>query len=428
VSGKTRRDLVIGFGSQLAFKGLGFVTLALMARNLSQADYGKLMFALTLCSLTVLATDLGASTDLVRRVAADPAGARRRLGRVLSARGPLVAAYLVLICAWAALTKPDALAVVAAIAVYSVLKDIYRSYASLFLGLHRVEYSVAAYGTKLVFLVVAVAVGAAVDGGLAWMTGAHVASGVVLLVTAALIARAQVGPVRLRPPGRIMRRVFAQSIWLFGASVMGAAHLGAGTLILGYRAPYEQVAVYEAAARLLEASQFMVRPLTLILFPVSALLASRREWGELRRLMHRMFGGIILVGIAAWGGAALIATPLIRIVYTGTYDESAAILRILYLSVPGLYAATVATFVASSMNRERTAVLIVGSGVVVNVFINLLVVPRVGATGAAWAAVVSQTLTALALMTFTYRGVAAAPPQSPARAAPMLPELELGGD
>jgi O-antigen/teichoic acid export membrane protein len=135
-----------------------------------------------------------------------------------------------------------------------------------------------------------------------------------------------------------------------------------------------------------------------------------------------------LVGIAAWGVAALIATPLIRIVYTGSYDESAAILRILYLSVPGLYVATVATFVASSMNRERAAVLIVGSGVVLNVLINLVVVPRIGATGAAWAAVVSQTLTALALMTFTYRGVAAAPPQFRGRAAPMLPEMELGGD
>jgi O-antigen/teichoic acid export membrane protein len=428
VSGKTRRDLLIGFGSQLAFKGLGFVTLAVMARNLSQADYGKLMFALTLCGVTVLATDLGASTDLVRRVAADPAGARRRLGRVLSARGPLIAAYLVLICAWAALTKPDALAVVAAIAVYSVLKDLYRSYASLFLGLHHVEYSVAAYGIKLLFLVIAVTVGAAVDGGLAWMTGAHVASGVILLVVAALIARTRVGPVRLRPPGRLMRRVFAQSIWLFGASIMGSAHLGAGTLILGYRAPYQQVAVYEAAARLLEASQFMVRPLTLILFPVSAVLASRRDWSELRRLMHRMFGGIILVGIAAWGVVSAIASPLIRVVYTGSYDESAAILRILYLSVPGLYAATVAVFVASSLNRERAAVMIVGSGVALNVGINLMVVPRIGATGAAWATVASQTLTALALMAYTYRGVAAAPAAVPVHAPPMVPEMELGGD
>lgn len=428
MSGKTRRDLLIGFGSQLAFKGLGFVTLALMARNLSQADYGKLMFALTLCGVTVLATDLGASTDLVRRVAADPAGARRRLGRVLSARAPLVAAYLVLITAWAALTKPDAMAVVAAIAVYSVLKDLYRSYASLFLGLHHVEYSVAAYGIKLLFLVVAVAVGAAVGGGLAWMTGAHLASGVILLLVAALIARTQVGPVRLRPPGKLMRRVFAQSIWLFGASIMGAAHLGAGTLILGYLAPYEQVAVYEAAARLLEASQFMVRPLTLILFPVSALLASRRNWDELRRLMHRMFGGIILVGVAAWGVVALIASPLIRVVYTGSYDESAAILRILYLSVPGLYAATVAMFVASSMNRERAAVLIAGSGVALNAGINLMVVPRIGATGAAWATVASQTLTALALMAYTYRGVAAAPAETPAHAPPMLREMEFGGE
>jgi Na+-driven multidrug efflux pump len=84
--------------------------------------------------------------------------------------------------------------------------------------------------------------------------------------------------------------------------------------------------------------------------------------------------------------------------------------------------------VASSINRERTAVLIVGSGVVINVVINLLVVPRIGAIGTAWAAVVSQTLTALVLMAFTYRGVAAATPQSPGRAAPMLPEMELGGD
>jgi len=130
--GKIRRDLLIAFASQLAFKVLGFVVLAVMARLLSQAEYGKLMFALTLCGVTVLVTDLGASTDLSRRVAAAPAGARRRLEAVLSARLPLVAAYVVLLPAWVAVTKPDALAVAAAIAVYSVCKDVYRTYSSLF--------------------------------------------------------------------------------------------------------------------------------------------------------------------------------------------------------------------------------------------------------------------------------------------------------
>ena len=147
--GKIRRDLLIAFASQLAFKVLGFAVLAVMARLLSQAEYGKLMFALTLCGVTVLVTDLGASTDLSRRVAAAPGGARRRLEAVLSARLPLLAAYLVLLPAWVAVTKPDALAVAAAIAVYSVCKDVYRTYSSLFQGLHRIGYTVVAFGASL---------------------------------------------------------------------------------------------------------------------------------------------------------------------------------------------------------------------------------------------------------------------------------------
>ena len=319
--GKIRRDLLIAFASQLAFKVLGFVVLAVMARLLSQAEYGKLMFALTLCGVTVLATDLGASTDLSRRVAAAPAGARRRLEAVLSARLPLVAAYLVLLPAWVAVTKPDALAVAAAIAVFSVCKDLYRTYSSLFQGLHRIGYTVAAFGASLVVLVIAVAAGVLTGGGLAWMTGAHVLSGAVLLGVAAGITRLRIGPIRLRSGWRRMQRVFKESVWLFVLSVAGLVHFGADTVMLGYLQPYEQVARYQAAAKLLEASQFVVRPLTLILLPVCAALASRQQWGDLRRLMHKMFAGMAVLGVAAWGFVALLALPIIRIVYTATYDR-----------------------------------------------------------------------------------------------------------
>ena len=404
--GKIRRDLLIAFGSQLAFKLLGFVTLAVMARLLSQAEYGKLMFALTLCGVTVLVTDVGASTDLSRRVASAPAGARRRLEAVLSARLPLVAAYLVLLPAWVAVTKPDALAVVAAIAVFSVCRDAYRTYSSLFQGLHRIGYSVVAFGVSLVVLVVAVAAGALTGGGLAWMTGAHVLSGVALLGVAAGITRVKIGPIRLRSGWRRMRRVFKESVWLFVLSVAGLVHFGADTVMLGYLQPYEQVARYQAAAKLLEASQFVVRPLTLILLPVCAALASRQQWGDLRRLMHKMFAGMAALGVAAWGFVALLALPIIRTVYTSTYDESAQVLRVLYLSVPGLYVATVAMLLASSTMRERRAVVIMGTGVALNVALNLVAIPRYGALGAAWVTVVSQTFVAVWLIFDAYRTVA----------------------
>jgi O-antigen/teichoic acid export membrane protein len=318
--------------------------------------------------------------------------------------------------------------VAAANPVYSVLKDLYRSYSSLFLGLHRVEYAVVAYGSKLLFLVAAVAAGAAAGGGLAWMTGAHVASGVVLLLVAATIARARVGRLRLRFRWGLMQRVFGRSIWLFAVSVMGLLHLGAGTLMLGYLKPYEQVATYEAAAKLLEASQFMVRPLLLILFPVCALLASRQQWDELRRLMHRMFAGMAGVGLAACGFVALLALPIVRIVYTDTYADSAVVLRVLYLSVPGLYAATVAMFVASSMHREKRAVLIVAVGVVLNLALNLAVIPRYGALGAAWVTVASQSIAGAALIVDAYQSVAGRPGADLGHELPLVAGMELGHD
>lgn len=404
--GKTRRDLVIAFASQFAFKLLGFAVLALMARQLSQADYGKLMFALTLCGVTVLVTDLGASIDLTRRVAAAPAGARRRLEAVLSARLPLLVAYLVLLPAWVALTKPDALAVVAAIAVFSVCKDVYRSYSLLFLGLHRVGYTVAAFGISSLVLVTAVAAGVATGAGLAWMTGAHVLSGAVLVGVAAGILRLRIGAIRLRWRWRRMQRVFRGSIWVFVLSLAGLVHFAAATLMLAYMQPYEQVARYEAAARLLEASQFLVRPLSLILLPVCAALASRREWRDLRRLMDRMFAGMAVLGVASWGFVALFSVPIIRIVYTAGYDDSAEVLRVLYLSVPGLYLATVAVLLASSTMRERRAVFIVGIGVALNVAGNLVAIPSYGALGAAWVTAASQTFVGVWLVADAYRSVA----------------------
>ena len=404
--GKTRRDLLIAFASQFVFKILGFAVLALMARRLSQAEYGKLMFALTLCGVSVLITDLGASTDLARRVATAPDEARRRLETVLSARLPLLAAYLVLLCAWVAATKPDVLAVAAAIAVFSVLKDVYRTYSSVFLGLHRVGYTVAAFGTSLLVLATTVAAGAMAGAGLAWMTGAHVLSGAVLLGVAAGITRRRIGPIRVRWGWGLMRDVFGGSIWLFALSLAGVVHFAADTLMLGYLQPYEQVARYEAAAKLLEASQFMVRPLTLILLPVCATLASRQQWDDLRRLMHKMFGGMAVLGLAAWGFVALLSGPIIRIVYTAAYDDSAEVLRVLYLSVPGLYIATVGMLLASSTMREKRAVFIMALGVVINVALNLVAIPRYGALGAAWVTVGSQTFVGVWLIGDAYRSVA----------------------
>jgi O-antigen/teichoic acid export membrane protein len=82
---------------------------------------------------------------------------------------------------------------------------------------------------------------------------------------------------------------------------------------------------------------------------------------------------------------------------------------VLYLSVPGLYVATVAMLLASSTMREWRAVVIMALGVALNVTLNLVAIPRYGALGAAWVTVVSQTFVAVWLIADAYRSVARHP-------------------
>ena len=80
-----------------------------------------------------------------------------------------------------------------------------------------------------------------------------------------------------------------------------------------------------------------------------------------------------------------------------------------YLSVPGLYTATVAMLLASATMREKRAVLIMATGVALNVALNLVAIPQYGALGAAWVTVISQTFVAVWLVGDAYRTVARHP-------------------
>ncbi len=404
---KTRRDLGIAAASQIAYKALGFAVLAMLARQLSTEDYGKLMFSLSLCLVTATITDLGSSQELLRRVAARPTGARRRAGVVLGARIALIGLYLVLVNTWVALTKRDVLPIVAAISLYAAAREIYHSYSALALGLRRIGDTVAAFGAKLVTLTGGIAIGVALNQSLRWMVGCYLASAAVLVLVSRALARRRVGPIPIRIRVRRLSRIFGRSLVLFALTIAMQAHFGLGTILLGYLAPYAEVARYEVAAKLLEATQSIVRPMSLIFLPVCAELASRARWEELRKMFGRMFAVTALIGVVAVAAIVLLAAAIIPIVYTSRYDGSVQVLRVLALAVPGLLLAGVGCLAATAMHRERDALAVMAAGVVANVVLGLWAIPRFGAIGTARVMVITQTFVGIGLAFQAFRALAA---------------------
>lgn len=403
--GKLRRDLVLAFGAQGAFKVAGYVILALLARHLPREAFGEFLYIMALATLLVLLTDLGTSNHLVRATARDRGRAGTAYAEVMRVRIPLAVLFVGAMAAFVALTRPSLVWAAVGVAAFVAFKDLYRSSSSVLYGLRRVAVAQGLYGAGLLLAIALIVLALRGDATLGEVVLAYLGWGVALFFAGLLVIRSRVGPIPWRGTSRFGRAV-RLSLPLFAVDVLVLVHFKVDTVMLGLLRPMTDVAAYEAGAKLLEASQFLVRPLTLIFFPILAALAhddGPRE--RLRQLIPRVLALAITLGAVLAAGVALLAPWIIPLVFGPGFESSVPLLRILFLSVPALYVAVVATFSGNALHIERSSALVLLGAVALNLGLNAVVIPRFGPTGAAWSTVASQTLLAIVLARVVWREV-----------------------
>jgi O-antigen/teichoic acid export membrane protein/GT2 family glycosyltransferase len=391
---RTRGDLILSFASQLGYKLLGLLLLALLARGLAREEFGAFSYAAALAGVLVLFTELGSSTYLLREAAIDPAGAGKRLADVLHARLPLLGIYALLLNGYALLFRPDLALVLLLTSAYVGLKDVYLSFAALLLGLRRVRATVLVFGSGLVLLAAAVGVVTTAGGALDAVLCCYLGWGLYLVAAGAVAVRLATGGIRPRSTAAALDTVRA-SLPLFALAALGPMHLGLGTLLVGSLGTFADVATYEVGAKVFEASQFLVRPLTMVFLPICAGLAAAGSRSRLALLLTRM----LLAGSVLGSALAVVliagADWLVPLAFGPGYEDSTSFVRRISLGIPALYASALSILFLSSVRRERRAILPLLAGVAANALLNAVLIPVQGPSGAAWAAVISHGLLAV---------------------------------
>lgn len=402
---KITADLAISVGSQMGFKLLGFLSLTLLARGLGVAGFGSLMFALATSELLVLFTEFGSSNHLVRETATRVDRAAAELGAVLSVRLCLMVPYAlaILLILW---LHPEQGAAVALIAGgYVAAKDLTRGFTAVFIGARRVALSVITFGSHLCLLIAGIGLAWAVHAGMAGVLVAYVAAaGFLWLVTWGVFVR-HFGRPRLDFAWPRLRQVFLACLPLFGLDFMTMVQLRIDASLLGFLGGVADVALYEASARIFEGTQAVVRPMILIFLPLCVAMAARRASAELARSLARLSAAALLAGLAVFGLGALVADRLVVTVYGADFAGSAAVLRLHLAAVPFVFLTAVAMFHATAMQRERTAVLIVVAALVVNVLLDLVLIPRHGPVGAATATLGAEALAAAGITALAWSSI-----------------------
>lgn len=362
--------------ARLAMFGLGVV----LARTLGAADYGRYGLGVAAATIVLPLSDLGTGQYLAREMARSREGGHRQLPALRRARilsGLVVNALAFALVAVAVDDGRTEAAVMLALAAAG-LDGLAQFTFGYFQGLERMRFQAN--------LTTGVALARA-GGGIAIAVATGSLLGVLAWSVAVGAAQAGFSGDRL---GRVLAATRAvprspawRTVLAVGAvTIFVNITLRADSVLIGVLQSERQVGYYTAAWALMGGLQIVPWMLAVALGPVFARTFEtdralyRRSWNEGLR-------AVVLLAVPVALLVSLLADPLVALLFGPRYEPTVTALAILAWSVPLAGLNSVATLGLRGAGRERVLVLVMATGAVFNVGLNLWAIGEAGIDGAA---------------------------------------------
>lgn len=389
--GRILQNTMFLVSGRLLSRIMQFFLLIYAARRLGAGDYGIFSLGYATVGMLAVAMDLGISTYMVQEVSRNASTTSDYMGKTLSAKAVMIGPALLLILLVGFFTgRNDQTLLVLAILAFGAVFD----------SLTVIFYSVFEAHEKMAYPAVVVAVSNLLMSLI----------GILLLYyhqNLILLCIVFCG-------GAIMRLGFA-GIWCikhFGlprwnadhprifelikrgfpfalVSIFVSIYYYIDTVILSLFCPEETVGQYNAAYRLLEAPLFVIQAVTTALFPAAAKIYAVNP-AELKRVMSQVVEKAAAFGLSIAVVTALLSGKLIELVYGKTYGEAGPLLAVLIFSAAIIMPSTVCGTVIRAIGRQTVSAWVTGLGAVLNILLNLMLIPYWGALGAAWATLATE--------------------------------------
>jgi O-antigen/teichoic acid export membrane protein len=382
--------------AQVANAALAMVLLGILARSLGSAGFGEFSFAFVVASLGALLADFGLGPWLTRSAAREPGAAGVLLSRVLRVRLPLVAATWVVVLGAMSLYPggADRLPVIAAMLAYVTGLGYAMMYESLLMSRGDVRGVGASLllGKVLELALVAVLVTVRPGAGAAAAAGAMALACALRVAFVRGLARAAIaGDASPAGPsgGQPWRAIVSGATPFAVGLVLWTVYSKVDVMMLERFVPADQLGLYTAAYRVLEALFLIPRSVVGVHFPIYAEAWARRD---LDRAAASAPLKLLLLG--AMAAATLVITApadILLMLFGPAFTGAAPAMRILGLALVALFVNQFQSMYLGATDRQHVWLRRLAVAILVNVTANLVLIPTIGIRGAATATLLSES-------------------------------------
>lgn len=384
---------------------IGFAIGIMVARYLGPDQYGLLNYATAFVGTLAFLSTLGLEQAAVLTLVRDPGSRHELLGTLLLLR---LAGGLVMIAV--------AAAVILAVPPSDCLTPVLIGLISLAQAMQAFDsidcWFQATMQTRRSFLAKATALLSmtAVRVALVVMHAPVVAFAVVVAVESTLLAIAMLAAYArsgesvsaLRPSVAALRSLVAHNWPLMASAAITTFYLRIDQVLLGYLADFRSVGMYSVASRIIEATALVPYVFTTAAFPA---LVRSVELGAavLEERTQRWLDVMLWSAIALAAPLCLFAPTIVHVLVGATYDQSAQVLALLAWMPVLSFVGAVRLKWLIAQDAFGAALGLEAAACGINLLANVTLIPALGATGAALAALGSAAGATLITAVFSQR-------------------------
>jgi O-antigen/teichoic acid export membrane protein len=364
----------------------GAVSIAITTRYLGAAGYGSFALALALVQMLGVLADFGLVSVVVREISREPGRSTELVGSVLALRLLIGVAVVALAGLLSLLLpySPDVRVAILIAGIPFVLGLATTSLSTIFQSRLQMGRAAAAdVAGRLAGLAALIAVVEADLGFLAVVATTAVGAAVTLAVTLAM--------VRVRPQLRHWRELVVPAVPIGAALAVNEIYFRADTFILSLFRPFDEVGHYTLAYRVYELLAVLPAIVMTSVFPLlSRYVAEHRD--QAARVVDATADFLVAVAAPIAAGGLVLAPELVELVAGDGFEGSVTPLRLLLCATGAAWVSGLLGYTLIAADERRSILLLSVTALVVNLALNLALVPSYGADAAAAVALGCEAL------------------------------------
>ena len=318
--------------AEIVSRVLQFVVMLYAARLLSQQNFGKFSFALSLSFMAVILADLGINTLLIREISRNKSLVSKYFINAFSIKIVLsIITFFIIVAVLNALNYPEITRqIVYIIWLFTILSTFTELFYSIFRAFEQMFYDAFLKILRMSILAVTGIYVLFKGYGVIIFSYTFVFTEIIVITLASLIALKKFIKLDIRIDSVFIKSTLKKALPFGLAFIFGSIYFFIGSIMLSKMKGDVEVAIFSAAYNIALALIFIPTVYINAIYPVLSRYYKEGKSG-LRLLYERSFKYLYIIGLPISLGIFMLSDEIIGFLYGARYSISSIALRIISL-------------------------------------------------------------------------------------------------